>query len=284
MVALTSLNVLTNKIKKLYLQYQIDFKVKIRKYIPVVFVAFFIMSLTSCATKKELLYLNQTLPSNSTTFKWSEMYIQPNDIISIKVTTEVPLLAAAYNMDASQGNNTQGAQMQLQGYLVNNEGAVNIPVLGQQKISGLTLEQSEKQIQEALVTKGYLKNPVVVCRLLNAKFTVLGEVASPGTFTFYENNLTLLQALGLAGDLTINGVRKKITIIRTENGKQNFGTVDLTKNDWLASPYYFVKPNDVIIIDPNTAKVKSAGLIGNPGNLISVISVLLSSFLLIRSL
>jgi polysaccharide export outer membrane protein len=94
----------------------------------------------------------------------------------------------------------------------------------------------------------------------------------------------LLQALGLAGDLNINGIRKKITILRTENGKQTYGTIDLTKKDWFQSPYYFVKPNDVIIVDPNIAKVKSAGLIGNPGNLISVISVLLSSFLLIRSL
>lgn len=123
---------------------------------------------------------------------------------------------------------------------------------------------------------------MVICRLLNAKFTVLGEVKTPGTFTFYENSLTLLQALGMSGDLTINGIRK-ITIIRTENGKQTYGTVDLTKNDWFTSPYYFVKPNDVIIVDPNTAKVKSAGIIGNPGNILSILSVLLSSIILIKN-
>jgi polysaccharide export outer membrane protein len=139
-------------------------------------------------------------------------------------------------------------------------------------------------IQKILIDKGLLRNPVVICRLVNAKFTVLGEVKVPGTFTFYENNLTLLQALGLAGDLTINGVRKKITIIRTENGKQSYATIDLTKNDWFKSPYYFVKPNDVIVVDPNTAKVKSSGIIGNPGNLISIVSVLLSSIILIKNL
>lgn len=250
-----------------------------------VFVSFIVLLFTSCATKKDLLYLNGSTPATSLTFKWSEMYIQPNDIISVKVTTEVPELAVAYNItNPLQQNNVQGAQMQLQGYLVANDGTINIPVLGLQKVVGLTLELAEKQIQNALITKGYLKNPVVVCRLLNAKFTVLGEVRTPGTFTFFENNLTLLQALGLAGDLNINGIRKKITILRTENGKQTYGTIDLTKKDWFQSPYYFVKPNDVIIVDPNIAKVKSAGLIGNPGNLISVISVLLSSFLLIRSL
>ena len=88
----------------------------------------------------------------------------------------------------------------------------------------------------------------MVCRLLNAKFTVLGEVKLPGTYTFYENNLTLLQALGLAGDLTINGVRKKITIIRTENGKQTYGTIDLTKNDWFNTPFYFGGTSLLIIV------------------------------------
>jgi polysaccharide export outer membrane protein len=228
--------------------------------------------------------LNDTATAKQNEFKWSEMYLQPNDIVSVKVTADVPELALAYNISPTSQNAVQGGAMQLQGYLIANDGTINIPILGLQQLAGLTLEQAEKQIQEALISKGYLKNPVVVCRLLNAKFTVLGEVSAPGTYTFFENNLTLLQALGLAGDLTINGVRKKITIIRTENGKQTFGTIDLTKNDWLATPYYFVKPNDVIIIDPNTAKVKSAGLIGNPGNLISVISVLLSSFLLVKTL
>ena len=138
--------------------------------------------------------------------------------------------------------------------------------------------------KSAYKSKGFLKNPVVVCRLLNAKFTVLGEVKSPGTYTFFENNLTLLQALGLAGDLTINGIRKKVTIIRTENGVQTYGTIDLTKSDWFKSPFYFVKPNDVIIVDPNTAKVKSAGIINNPGNFISILSVILTSIILIRNL
>ena len=243
-----------------------------------------LFSLFSCATKKDILYLNSNSSSAKSDFSWPEIYIQPNDIIDVKVTAEDPLLAAAYNIRPMQQNVIQGVQLQLQGYIVANEGYINIPVLGLQKIIGLTLEQAEKQIQEALVNKGYLINPVVVCRLLNAKFTVLGEVKNPGTFIFYENNLTLFQALGLAGDLTINGVRKKITIIRTENGEQSFGTIDLTKNDWFATPYYFVKPNDVIIVDPNTARVKSSGVIGNPGNVISIVSALLSSIIVIKTL
>lgn len=237
----------------------------------------------SCASKKEMLYFNQSMPVPQDSFQWSEIYIQPNDILSVKITTDVPELALAYNIAPSQQNNIQGVSAQLQGYLVANDGTINIPVLGVQQLKGLTLDQAEKQIQKALIEKGFLKNPVVICRLLNAKFTILGEVKAPGTYTFYENSLTLLQALGYSGDLTINGIRK-ITIIRTENGKQTYGTIDLTKSDWFTSPYYFVKPNDVIIVDPNTAKIKSSGIIGNAGSVISVISVLLSSLIIIRSL
>ena len=246
--------------------------------------ALLILSFSSCTATKDVLYLKNNPASGSVNFKWSEIYIQPNDIISVKVTTEIPEMALPYNITSPLENNIQGTQMQLHGYLVTNDGTINIPVLGVQKVTGLSLEKAEKQIQEALVSKGFLKNPVVVCRLLNAKFTVLGEVNSPGTFTYYENNLTLLQALGLAGDLTINGIRKKVTIIRTENGVQTYGSIDLTKSDWFTSPYYFVKPNDIIIIDPNTAKVKSAGLIGNPLNLISILSTILSSVIIIKSI
>lgn len=249
-----------------------------------VFVSFIVLLFTSCATKKDMVYFNQSLPENNSQFQWSQIYIQSNDIINVRITADVPDLAVPYNIVASQQNIGQAANLQLQGYLVANDGTINIPILGIQKVSGLTLEQAEKQIQSSLIEKGYLKKPVVICRILNAKFTVLGEVNNPGTYTFYENSLTLLQALGLSGDLTINGVRKKIMIIRTENGKQTYGTIDLTKSDWFKSPFYFVKPNDVIIVDPNTAKVKSAGIINNPGNFISILSVILTSIILIRNL
>lgn len=245
-------------------------------------VVIFSFLFNSCATKKDLIYFNQSVPKNQDSFQWSEIYIQPNDILSVKITADVPELAVPYNIATSQQNGAQGGNAQLQGYLVANDGTINIPILGIQKVAGLSFVQAEQQIQKALIDKQFLKNPIVICRLLNAKVTILGQVNAPGTYTFYENSLTLLQALGLSGDLNINGLRK-ISIIRTENGKQSYGVIDLTKNDWFTSPYYFVKPNDVIIVDPNTAKVKSAGIIGNPGNILSILSVLLSSIILIKN-
>lgn len=239
--------------------------------------------LTSCVSRKDIIYLNDLQPNQNSSFKWSDVVVQPNDILSVKITTEDLELAIPYNISVTQ-QNLQGTQLLLQGYLVSNEGKINLPVLGEVEVVGLTYNQVESKVQNALIGKGLLKSPVVVCRILNAKVTVLGEVRNPGTYTFYENNLTILQAIGLAGDLTINGVRNPIKVIRMENGQQKVGEIDLTKKNWMSSPYYFIKPNDVIIVDPNTAKVKSAGIIGNAGTLLGTVSVILSSFLIIRSL
>lgn len=239
--------------------------------------------LTSCVSRKDIIYLNDLQTNQISSFKWSDVVVQPNDILSVKITAEDLELALPYNISVME-QSLQVTQLLLQGYLVSNEGKINLPVLGEVEVVGLTYNQVESKVQNALISKGLLKSPVVVCRILNAKVTVLGEVRNPGTFTFYENNLTILQALGLAGDLTINGVRNSIKVIRMENGKQIVGDIDLTKKKWMNSAYYFIKPNDVIIVDPNTAKVKSAGIIGNAGTLLGTISVILSSFLIIKSL
>ncbi|SHI59995.1 polysaccharide biosynthesis/export family protein [Flavobacterium haoranii] len=256
-----------------------------KKEIVLVLVACVVM-LTSCVSKKEILYLNDFKASDSANFQWSDVIVQPNDILSVKITAEDMELALPYNLSAGNGvqQNIQGTQLLLQGYLVSNEGEINIPVLGTILVKGLTYTQIEEKIQKELTEKQLLKNPVVVCRIVNAKVTILGEVRSPGTYTFYENNLTILQALGLAGDLNITGVRKNIKVVRMENNQQLVGEIDLTQKDWMNSPFYFIKPNDVIVVDPNTAKVKSAGIIGNAGTLLGAISVILSSFLIIRSL
>ncbi len=229
--------------------------------------------------------MNDLNPNENTNFQWSDVILQSNDILSIKITSEDPNLTKPFNIINSQQENVfTSSSPLLQGYLVSNEGKINLPILGEIEVSGLTYTQLETKIKNELKDKQLLKNPVVVCRLLNAKVTVLGEVRSPGTYTFFENNLTILQALGLAGDLNINGVRMKIKVIRMENNQQKIGEIDLTKKNWMNSPYYFVKPNDVIIVDPNIAKVKSAGIIGNAGTLLGTLSVILSSFLIIRSL
>ena len=149
-------------------------------------------------------------------------------------------------------------------------------------MAGKTTETLKNDIQEKLEIEGHLIDPIVSVRLLNAKLTVLGEVNAPGVYTFTENNISFLQAIGLAGDLTIDGNRKDIVLIRESDGQRTTTKLDLTSASFLSSPYQNIQPNDVIIVNPNTKKVRSAGLVGNISTVLSIASILLSTIILIR--
>ena len=149
-------------------------------------------------------------------------------------------------------------------------------------MAGKNTEVLESYIKNRLQREGHLINPSVSVRLLNAKVTLLGEVKAPGTYTFTENNMSFLQALGLAGDLTIEGDRKNITLIRESDGQRTTTSLDLTSASWLSSPYQNIQPNDVIIVNPNSKKVTSAGLIGNISTILSIASIVLSTIILIK--
>jgi polysaccharide export outer membrane protein len=212
--------------------------------------------------------------------------IESNDILSIKINSIDIESSKIYNLELLEGVVGGGQQpeiMRLKGYLVNNEGTITLPVLGILKVTDKTNTELEKFLTEKLKNEGQLKDPLVTVRVLNAKVTVLGEVRTPGTFTFTEKNLTLLQAIGLAGDLTINGQRTDILLIRQENNTKTITHIDLTSSEWFNSPSYFVKQNDVIVVNPNNAKIKSAGIIGNTGTLVSIVSLLLTAAILIKN-
>jgi polysaccharide export outer membrane protein len=121
----------------------------------------------------------------------------------------------------------------------------------------------------------------VSVRILNAKVTVLGEVKLPGTYTYSEQTITLPQAIGYAGDITIEANRKEVMLIREEEGIRKYHKIDLTKSDWFNSPYYNIKQNDIVYVYPNNVKVKSAGFIGNTNTVLSVFSILLTTFVLL---
>jgi polysaccharide export outer membrane protein len=171
--------------------------------------------------------------------------------------------------------------MQLEGYIVSKDYTINFPELGDISAKNLTPMQLQSKIKKLLQDGGQLKNPTVNVRLLNAKLTILGEVRNPGTFTFTEQNITLLQALGYAGDLTINGKREDILVMRETDSLRQITHINLTSAELLNSPFYNLKPNDVIYVSPNEPKVKSSGFVGNIGSLISVVSILLSTIILI---
>lgn len=238
--------------------------------------------LVSCASKKDILYLQDANVNSSSNITYQSASIQPNDILRITVETLVPEAAIPYNRGANSGTQANAVELlKLQGYLVSNSGTINFPILGHIEVSNLTTFEIEEKIKTLLVNGGHLNNPTIDVRLLNAKITLLGEVNSPGTYSFTEQNITLLQALGYAGDLTINGKRDDIIMTREVNGVRKITHIDLTSTDFMNSEYYFIKPNDVIIVNPNNPKVKTAGFVGNVGLVLTITSLVLSSIVLL---
>ncbi|MDB4325462.1 polysaccharide biosynthesis/export family protein [Flavobacteriaceae bacterium] len=240
--------------------------------------------LQSCVSKKEMLYLQDVESYNNTEVTYNNHTLQVDDILKISVGALMPEAAFPYNNvtgGSVVANNNNIDVMKLDGYLVSQTMTINFPVLGELSVKEKTAQDLENDIKKLLVDGGYLINPNVTVRLLNAKVTILGEVQVPGTFSFTENNISLLQALGLAGDLTINGSREDVMVLRYVDGVQTTERINLTSANFLSGPYQMVKPNDVIIVNPNSAKLKTAGYVGNVSTILGITSLLLSSIILL---
>lgn len=240
--------------------------------------------LVSCASKKDILYLQDANQDANSKIAYQHTTIQPNDILKITVSTLVPEAAIPYNRTNASGTVGNSVElMQLEGYMVTNEGFITYPILGDISVLNLTVNDIEKNIARLLVDGGHLNNPSVNVRLINGKFTVLGEVNAPGTYSFTEQNITLLQALGYAGDLTIKGKRNDVLITRDVNGIRQITHIDLTSTDFMNSAYYYIKPNDQIIVNQNNPRVKQSGYIENVGVFLGVISLALTVTLLVTN-
>uniref|UniRef100_UPI00404B06DF polysaccharide biosynthesis/export family protein n=1 Tax=Flavobacterium sp. TaxID=239 RepID=UPI00404B06DF len=241
-----------------------------------------IMLLSSCASKKDIYYMQNT-EQIAGQVGFTVPKIQVNDILNIKVTAENLEAASIFNTSniVGGGGNINAELLKITGYLVGESGEINFPVLGIIKVTDKTVKELEAFIINEIKTNNYLSNPVVAARVINAKFTISGEVRTPGTYTFTEQVLTLPQALGYAGDLTINGKRNNILLIREENGQRTYANIDLTKSDFFNSPYYYIKQNDWIYIQPNAPKVASSGFIGNVGTVLGLGSFILTITILL---
>ena len=159
-------------------------------------------------------------------------------------------------------------------YLVNIDGELNFPVLGKIKVEGFT----NKEITDLLTKRlsDYIKNPVVNVRLINFKVSVLGEVGRPGTYPVTNERISIIEAISLARDLTIQGKRANVLLVREEHGKRVFVNIDLTNKKLFNSPYYYLAQNDVVYVAPNKAKMNASAASPNTGIIISAISVLIS--------
>ena len=244
------------------------------------FVLFFVFS---CSSKKDILLIQDTVPKVDYKFEFKNILIQPDDILRIKITSKSVDIASLYNSQKFERSINSILGYQIDGYLVGSDGFVNIPVLEPIKVSGLTLNEASIKIKDLLEQEEVLKNASVDIKILNAYFTVLGEVNAPGRYSFLENNMDIFQALGMAGDLTINGKRDDIRVISKKDGKMNVNYIDITSSELLISDNFQILPDDIIIVNANSARVKNAGIVGNFGNLLSVLSFILSSVILVSN-
>ncbi len=167
------------------------------------------------------------------------------------------------------------------GYLIDSDGNIDFPVVGKIKLGGLTRQTAIDYLKEQL--KPYLSNPTIIIRILNYKVTVLGEVRNPGTITIPNERITLLEAIGIAGDLNITGLRKNVLVIRETDGKRTETLVDLTSKELFSSPVFYLQQNDVVYVEPNRAKRNSSAVnTANVSLAISVISLFVTMVILFR--
>ncbi len=233
-----------------------------------------ILTISSCASKKELVYFQGDQQS---TTKYEEYIpkIQSSDMLAISVSaadikaTEPFNQQSVYQVNSGVQNNPYAKV-----YTVDENGYIHYPLIGNVKVGGLTRTEAENELK-AKISK-YIVNPGVNINFTNFRISVLGEVAKPGNFTIPSERVSILDALGMAGDLTINGVRNNIMVIREQNGQKQTYNVDLTSKEILNSPVYYLAQNDVIYVEPNNAKISSSKFTPNYSLWISVAGVIIS--------
>lgn len=241
-----------------------------------VVLALSLLVLLSCASKKKVVYLqdiDQTKSYDSSTLY--EPKLQPDDLLSIIVSAENPELTVPFNLPQIQGNyEINNNQNGIKTYLVDNYGFIEFPVIGKMKLGGLT--RTEATAKLVVAVSEYIKNPIVNLRILNFKVSILGEVLKPSSFTLSSERITLLEAISMAGDLTIHGKRNNILIIREAEGKKTYNRIDITKSDFLNSPFYYLAQNDIVVVEPNKTRVNASVVGPNVTATISAISVLVT--------
>lgn len=218
--------------------------------------------LLSCANSRKLVYFNDV--KDNTYYgisKTDDVLITPNDILSINISSLNPEASEIFNPDKNTINRSTtvtGTNTERGGYLVDPEGNIQLPVLGKIKVAGLSKSQLKDILTKKLLDQKLLKDPLVEIRFLNYEVTVLGEVGKPTVITVPSEKISMLKAIGLAGDLTIYGKRDNVLLIREENNNRVTRHVNLTSPDFLSSPYYYLEPNDIVYVQPNKARATQA--------------------------
>ncbi len=228
----------------------------------------------SCAAPQKTIYFSETTPLDphvdvDNIERRKEVTILPEDILAINVSTISSITAGAtagtadpaavfnnagttYSVSASLGGGQGGGGAASKGFLVDNNGYIDYPMIGKLKVSGLTLRQVKELLARRL--EAYVKEPVVEARIINFKVTLLGEVNAPGTIIAPNHKISIIDAVAAAGDIPITGRKDNVLIIRETEGRREYARLNLNSKDLFKSPYYYLKQNDVIYIEPSRVR------------------------------
>lgn len=248
-----------------------------------------VLSLSSCGSSKRIAYLqggdstNSSVGDSTALRMIDSMYdarIKPKDLLTVSINTFDYEVSVPFNLlyPSGYGNvrSSSSSENSMQRYLVDNDGYIDFPVLGNIKVGGKTKKEVEEEMKEQL--KPFLKEiPVVIVRMVDYKISVLGEVARPNTYTISNEKVNILEALAMAGDMTIYGRRDNVKLIReTEKGERQIFTIDLRDSDIIHSPYFYLQQNDVVYVEPNKTRKRNSFYSGITGQILSGISVVVS--------
>jgi polysaccharide export outer membrane protein len=234
--------------------------------------------LSSCASRKDVVYFQdsenfETLVNDNTFISKFKV----DDLVSINVSSLNPEASAPFNL--FRGSSEGGFRAEQIDYLVDQAGEIDFPVIGKLKIEGLSPDEVRLLLRDRL--SDYLKDPIINIRLRNFTVTVLGEVLRPGVYPVNGEQITILEALGLAGDLTLRGVRNNVLVIRDFNGTKVYSRVDLTSKQITKSPVFYLTQNDIVYIEPNKSGIKETSLDARVPIYVSIASVLITSTILL---
>lgn len=241
------------------------------------------MTLGSCGSSKQIAYFQNADSLNYAASKGLfDAKIMPKDLLTITVSTTDPKAATPFNLSVTNTLNATGylstGAGSLQTYLVDNDGFINFPVVGQLKVGGMTKRQCENYIRDKILPyMSKTENPIVTVKMASFKVTVAGEVKAPGVFNVDQEKISVIEALARAGDLTIYGKRGNVLLIREDaTGEKSVHRLNLNDANLINSPYYYLQQNDYLYVEPNSVQTKNSAIGSSTTIWISVVSILTS--------
>tara|TARA_R110001606_G_scaffold152476_1_gene293190 strand:- start:527 stop:1351 length:825 start_codon:yes stop_codon:yes gene_type:complete len=244
--------------------------------IKVILAFFFLTLFYNCVSKKDIVYFQFDEIDQSKVSNKYVTFFKPDDLLEITISAKDVDAVRPFNLSAvtySTSSNSAIGVAQKQTYLIDADGEVEIPILGKIKLGGLTRENGIALLKDKL-SPDYIINPHINIRIVNFKISVLGDVTMPGNYVIPNERITIIDAIGLAGDLNISGNRKNVLVIREENGMKVKYRINLLSNDTFISPVYYLQQNDVVVVEQNLAKMQTASSNSTTTLFISLTAVL----------